>query len=148
MSDAQYGQMDDRAEVLGVVQRAFDALDDGDEQTWGNLLLEDGIFSSVRDVNGARRIQTTTFGEHVARATAPNDDRVFLERMWEPTVLIDGDLAVVWTRYDFHLDGEFSHCGTDGVLLLRTDDGWRIASLAWTTEQDCEPSPLGPPPGA
>jgi hypothetical protein len=68
--------------------------------------------------------------------------------MWDPTVLIDGDIAMVWTRYDFHIDGEFSHCGVDAVLLLRTDDGWRIASLAWTSEKDCNPSPLGLPPGA
>jgi len=135
--------MDDRAAVLGVVQRAFDALDDGDEQVWGDLLLEDGIFSSVREANGARRTNTMTFEEHVARTAGSDDDRVFLERMWEPTVLIDGDIAVVWTRYDFHIDGVFSHCGTDAVLLLRTDDGWRIASLGWTTEQDCAPSPLG-----
>ena len=55
---------------------------------------------------------------------------------------------MVWTRYDFYIDSEFSHCGTDAWIMLRTDQGWRIASLAWTSEQDCEPGPLGPPPPA
>ena len=71
--------------------------------------------------------------------------RPYLERMWDPTVLIDGDIATVWTRYDFWLDGKFSHGGTDVVVLLRTDDGWKIASFAWTSEPDATDSPLGPP---
>ena len=32
---------------------------------------------------------------------------LLLERMWDPIVLIDGDIAMVWTRYDFFIDGEF-----------------------------------------
>ena len=64
-------------------------------------------------------------------------------RHWNLSV--DGDVATVWTRYDFFIDGAFSHGGTDVIVLLRTDDGWRIASLVWTVETDPEPSPLGPP---
>lgn len=26
------------------------------------------------------------------------------------------DLALIWTRYDYHIDGEFSRCGTDSVV--------------------------------
>jgi hypothetical protein len=55
---------------------------------------------------------------------------------------------VVWTPYDFHIDGEFSHCGIDAFNMVRTDEGWKIASIVWTVERTgCENSPLGPPGG-
>lgn len=70
----------------------------------------------------------------------------YLERMWTPTVTIDGPLAVVSGRYDFHIDGKFSHCGTDVFTLMRGPAGWQVVALAWTTQQTgCDPSPLGPP---
>ena len=72
---------------------------------------------------------------------APAEPR---ERMWDPEVRIDGDLATLWAPYDFHLGDRFSHCGVDALQLVRTDAGWRIASIAYTVHrEDCDhvPSP-------
>ncbi|MFT4603493.1 MAG: hypothetical protein ACI9W4_000207 [Rhodothermales bacterium] len=69
----------------------------------------------------------------------------FLERMWDPTVMVTNDLAVVWTPYDFWIGDQFSHCGTDVLTILRTAKGWRVAAIAYNIVNDCEPSPLGPP---
>jgi hypothetical protein len=68
-----------------------------------------------------------------------------LERMWDARVLIHGRIAVLWTPYDFHRDGKFSHCGVDAFSLVKTDDGWKIAGFIYTVEPEgCRPSPLGP----
>ena len=78
-------------------------------------------------------------------ATAGDETRM-LERMWDATVLVHGPLAQVWTPYDFHADGEFSHCGVDAFTLIKTSEGWRVSGVAYTVEPTgCEPSPLGPP---
>jgi hypothetical protein len=67
------------------------------------------------------------------------------ERMWNPTVLHHGPIAVVWAPYDFHLGNKFSHCGVDTFTLIRRREGWRIADVAFTMEAEgCKPSPLGP----
>ncbi len=67
------------------------------------------------------------------------------ERIWQPTVLQHGPLAVVWAPYDFHLGTKFSHCGVDSFTLVRRREGWRIADVAFTMEPEgCKPSPLGP----
>ena len=68
------------------------------------------------------------------------------ERMHEPTVLIQGDIGIVWTRYDFYQKKKFSHCGTDAFTFLKTKDGWRMASGSWTVEKKaCKPTPLSTP---
>jgi hypothetical protein len=59
---------------------------------------------------------------------------------------VQGSIAQVWTRYDFHNNGTFSHCGIDAFNLVKTDDGWKIASAMWDGERTgCAPSPLGAP---
>ncbi|MSU23068.1 MAG: hypothetical protein EXS32_04510 [Opitutus sp.] len=80
----------------------------------------------------------------IARLAESKD--LWLERMWTPTVHLDGRLAVVWTRYDFHLNGKMSHNGSDCFTLLKTDQGWKIASAAYSIEPGSRTeNPAGPP---
>ena len=70
----------------------------------------------------------------------------FLERMWNPEIRVSGDIATVWTPYDFYVDRQFSHCGIDAFQVARTRDGWKVVSLFYTVVRErCPPSPLGPP---
>jgi hypothetical protein len=59
----------------------------------------------------------------------------WVERIRTPTVLVHGDLAQVWTAYDFMIDDKRSHCGVDSFTLLRTAEGWRMATAAYTIER-------------
>jgi hypothetical protein len=59
---------------------------------------------------------------------------------------VSGRVATVTAPYDFHLDGAFSHCGTDIFTLVNGPQGWRISGGVYTViKQGCPPSPLGPP---
>ena len=141
---------DERAAVLAVVERTFDAIaakGEESEALWREVLLDAGSLSSVRvREDGTRGVMTLRFADHFARfAQGEEDPRPYLERLWDPVVLIDGDIALVWGRYDFWLDEQFSHGGTDVITLLRTDAGWKIAALAWTHEPEARESPLGDP---
>lgn len=61
------------------------------------------------------------------------------EVMPDPTVAIDGDIAMVWGRYVFKIDGAISHCGSDHFDLIRKDGVWLIAGLTWSqTTTGCE----------
>jgi hypothetical protein len=61
-----------------------------------------------------------------------------MERMFDPVVHVNGPIAVVWTPYDFHVNGNFSHCGIDVFNLVRVGDTWRISSVAYTVQrEDC-----------
>jgi hypothetical protein len=54
------------------------------------------------------------------------------ERIHDPLVRIDNDLAMVWAPFDFLVYGKVDHCGTDLFNLVRTDGKWLIASVADT----------------
>jgi len=129
--------------VLGTVQALFDAMASGNARAGDAVLAEQATFVGTRTTPEGVRLSVSgrdAFLEGMGGRTG------MLERMWDPTVMVHGSVAVVWTPYDFHRDGTFSHCGIDAFNLVRTDEGWRIASVVWTAEpQGCAPSPLGPP---
>src|ERR1700722_14086849 len=59
------------------------------------------------------------------------------ERIHDPLVRIDNDLAVVWAPFDFLVDDKVDHCGTDLFNMARVDGKWMIASVADTGTKTC-----------
>ena len=55
--------------------------------------------------------------------------------MQNAQVAFTGNLANVWTYYDFHIGDELSHCGYDAFQLVKTDsEDWRILGVTYTIE--------------
>jgi len=140
----------DRHAALTTVQSLFNAMAEKDAEAAKRLLVEGGAVVDVRqapDAPSSTQVRTRTHEEFAQGL--PAIEPPILERMWSPTVKVEGDLAMVWTPYDFWIDNELSHCGIDVFTLVRTDEGWRIATITYSVRtEDCEDSPLGPPRGA
>jgi hypothetical protein len=131
-------------EVLSTVQRFFDAMATRDTESAGEVLVPEGVFVSIRTVDGERVVRSATNQEFLDNLATSKGE--WLERMWDAEVRVEGDLATVWTPYDFYLDGEFSHCGVDAFNLLRIEGVWKIVGGSYTVEREgCPPSPLGHP---
>ena len=131
----------DSAAVLNTAQRLLDAINTGDTVLARSVLVPGAQFVATRAGAAPRRQADTTFIRTIAARTVK-----YLERMWTPTVRVNGAIADVWAPYDFHVDGKFSHCGIDSFTLLKGPSGWQIASIVYTAEPTgCAPSPLGPP---
>jgi hypothetical protein len=132
------------APVIATVQRLFDAMSQHDTVIARALLLPGTRFVALPSdtLSTGPRVQSDSAFIH-SLATRP--DRL-LERMWTPVVQVRGVIATLWAPYDFHRDGQWSHCGIDTVTLLRTTAGWQVAGLVYTIQrQGCVPSPLGVP---
>ena len=148
-SDSQAPHMPtdaDRDAILATVQALFDALAEGDGQILRDIMHPDVLMHSVeRADDGSRSSSTSTRDQLIARLEG--SEQVLTERMWDPEVRISGDLAMVWTPYDFYVGDTLSHCGADAFVLTRTGDAWRITGLSWTRLQPptCELHPEGPP---
>ncbi len=136
----------DHTAILGTVQALFDALATGDGQALRDIMHPNVLMHSVeRAADGTRSSSTSTLEQLVARVEG--SEQVLTERMFDPEVRVSGDLAMVWTPYDFYVGDEFSHCGADAFVLARTGDSWTVVSLSWTRLQppECELHPEGPP---
>jgi len=124
-----HAQDSERSAVLATVQKVFDAM-----RTRDTALLRQAFDTSARlagvSMRGTPAVRLTApsaFG--AAIASAPAGD-VWNERIYDPEVRIDGDLAQVWAYYTFHRNKTFSHCGVDAFMLLKVGETWKITQLA------------------
>ncbi len=135
------GAASDENDATATVQRLFDAMAAHNADAARAVFTPGAELLAVR-ANG--QISKSTGEEFASHVGAAKD--AWVERMWNPKVLISGRLAVVWADYDFHLNGNFSHCGVDSVTLVKASGEWKISGIAYTTEKSgCAPSPLGTP---
>jgi len=134
----------DRQAVLALAQAFFDALAAKDGPALRKLCLAEARIYSLRPGPAGATVRHRSLEEDITALTQSRER--LLERMWNPTVHLQGRIAMVWTPYDFHRDSVFSHSGIDTFTFLKTDQGWRIAALAYSVEPD-RPSahPSGPP---
>lgn len=131
--------------VIAVVQKFFDALQQKDGEQLRTICQPGAQFTSGRPAAENYALRQRPIETDIADLANAKDN--WLERMWSPTVHISGRIAVIWTRYDFHRNGNFSHNGTDCFTLLKTDQGWKIVCGAYSVEPGGKTeNPAGPPP--
>ena len=61
-------------------------------------------------------------------ATIPANLKVF-EKLIDYKVEIDGNLAHVWTPYEFYVNDELSHVGANAFTLYNDNGKWQIIHL-------------------
>jgi hypothetical protein len=132
----------DREAVIQVVVDFFDAMTDRDVARMQSLMTADGMIYGYREGEDGTAVIRLSHQEYLENLA--NGDGEIVERFWNPDVNLYGRLATVWTPYDFHENGEFSHCGVNNFSMLHTDAGWVITGVVFSIESDCGASPLGP----
>lgn len=124
---------DESRNVMAVVTRLFDGMRKGDSSIVRSVFDQRVRMITVSMRNGARRTTMETGADNFAKAIGTPHPDVFDERIANPRVQIDGDLASVWVDYGFFAGTKFSHCGVDHFLLTRNESGaWLILELADT----------------
>jgi len=119
-------------EVIAALQCVLDGLAARDKNMIAAQLLPGGSATLMR--NG-KPVQMA-FDRFAERLSAPGTD-TRQERIYDPVVHVDNNIAYIWTRFDFVLNGKIDHCGTDSASLVKVDGRWLIASLGDTSRTDC-----------
>lgn len=122
----------EEAAVLAPIRTLIDGLAKRDGATMAAALHgEGGITVTVEKPDGTKSFRQQKFADWTA-GIKPGPER-YEERMPNPAVEIDGDLAMVWGDYSFFLDGKLHHCGVNHFGLARVDGQWKVVSLGWTS---------------
>lgn len=120
----------DHDQVTSIVRRFFKALGEHDVETYRQLVLP-GTQITVPPVPERKTaLRRRTVEDDFEWLQKTKDE--LLERPTAIAVQLEGRIATVWAPYEFHRNGEFSHTGVDVFVLLKTDEGWKIASLAYS----------------
>jgi len=122
----------DSARILEAAQALFDAMEAADQARLSGLLLPGTIVTSQRfAADGAVTLRRTPALEWIDTQRVPGR---IVERMWSPTILRRGPIAVVWTPYSLDVAGQRTHCGIDSFEFVKVESAWKIASITYTVE--------------
>lgn len=127
-----FAQSAEEQAVLAPIQAMFDGMSKRDAAAMKAPTLPGGVMVLMRDGKPARM----TFEAFAERVAVPSQARIE-ERIHDPLVRIDNDLAMVWARFTFLIDGKADHCGTDLFNLVRVEGRWLIAGVADTGTKTC-----------
>ena len=85
------------------------------------------------------RLSTTTFEDFLKSIASIPDNMVFEERILDYKTQSDGQMANVWTPYEFYINEELSHCGANSFQMLFEEDRWKIFYIVDTRRREgCE----------
>lgn len=140
-------QLGEEAAALAVADSAIAALSRSDFVALTDLMLDSAVVNSAGLRGGQAGQWGFTFSSRAQVRATPRGENL-TERGFGAMVNVSGPLAMVWLPYDLYVDGKWSNGGVNAFTLLKSDGGWRIASLAFSVEQPpaCARHPDGPPP--
>ena len=127
-SEFAYPATPEEQAVLAPIHSLLDAVAKRDREAMLDVLLPNGTMTIVR--NG----EVSQFDLAALADRLPGGTRTIEERLYEPLIRIDNDVAIVWARYEFLIDGKVEQYGTDVFSLIYCDDRWLIASLAYNSQ--------------
>jgi hypothetical protein len=123
--------------VKQTITTMFTAMKNADAKLLLSTFADSAILQTIaKDRQGKVKVMSesvTEFAEFVGKQTPGKAD----ERITIGAVLVDGDLASVWTPYQFYFDGKFSHCGANSFQLVRINNEWKIQYLVDTRRKNC-----------
>jgi hypothetical protein len=117
-----------------MVNDFFAALLSRDAARYSTLVMPGGSITTVRYINDSLKNATRSFEADMA--ALGKSTQLMQEEPFSIDISIHRDIAVAWVPYSFSLDGKQLHCGVDVFTFLRTPNGWKIASLAYSAEPD------------
>jgi cyanophycinase len=129
------GRVRDEVAVIAQMNRFFDAMRTQDTAAIREMSHPELRLFVPGEQGGAPALRVSTIQQFMDQIAA--SQQRLDERAIDPEVRIDGNLASLWTYYEFFRDAEFSHCGSDAFHFARTAaGGWQIVGLAYTTQRD------------
>lgn len=128
----------DREAILKVVKNVFDGMRTRDTALMRAQFSPNGRLAGVNGRGGEAKHtleEPSAWIGAVGKGSGPAWD----ERIFDPVVQVDENIAHVWTYYEFWLGPKLSHCGFDSFFLVRLNDGWKIGQVADSRRTDCKP---------
>jgi hypothetical protein len=122
----------EEGQVMAPINALFDGLARRDSAAILAAMRADGSATAASEkADGTRNVHRMTAAEFAA-AIKPGPER-YQERISDPAIEIDGDIAMVWAPYTFLVDGKVHHCGIDHFDLVRDGGKWQVLNITWSS---------------
>lgn len=121
--------------VKTIINHLFDGMRNGDSSQVSTTFSKGMILQSVGEQKGTVEVRTEDPNDFLKAVGTPHPG-TWDERITFDHILIDGNLASVWTSYKFYIGDKFSHCGVNSFQLVKGKKGWKIVHLIDTRRKE------------
>lgn len=112
-----------------VVDDFFVAFHAKDILTLKQLCHPEIVMRTIANTKEGNKLKDEKFDEFLnSIATIPANMKIF-EKLIDYKVEIDGNLAHVWTPYEFYVNDKLSHIGANAFTLYNDNGKWQIIHL-------------------
>jgi len=122
--------------VKATINRLFDGMRNADTTMLRNAFAAKNTLETIaKTKDGKFVVRTESLANFIKSIGTPHTEK-YDERIVFTKILIDANLASVWTDYKFYVGDKFSHCGVNSFQLFKGDDGWKIIYLIDTRRKN------------
>ena len=123
-------------EIKKVIEHLFNGMRKSDTGMLGAVFAPSAIMQTiVHKKDGAVVVRTDEVKSFINSVGKPHPE-VLDERIQFGHILIDANLATVWTPYKFYIGNNFSHCGVNSFQLVKLNGSWKIQYIIDTRRKD------------
>lgn len=125
--------------IKKTIMNLFDGMRMGDSAMVHSAFDSNTVMQTItKNREGKVEVRAGSLVDFLRSVGTPHNE-VWDERIEFGDIKIDGDMASVWTPYQFYRGENFSHCGVNSFQLYKGEKGWKIIYLVDTRrKEDCK----------
>jgi hypothetical protein len=115
-----------------LIDDFFIAFHQKDTLTLKKICHQDVVLQTIVTNKNQSKLQTEKFVDFLKNIASIPKEMIFLEKILDYKIEIDGDLAHVWTPYEFYINQKINHIGANSFTLIFVNNHWKIIHLVDT----------------
>lgn len=127
-----FSQTSEEDLVKSTVNQLFNGMKTSDSVLIRKSFFKNAVLQTITKAGEVKNENINDFVLSISKAEKQSLD----ERIIFSNILIDGNLASVWTPYEFYYKGQFSHCGVNSFQLVKLNNEWKIQYIIDTRRKD------------
>ena len=132
ISACAFSQSSEELQIKASINSLFDGMKTSDSTKITNAFSKTALLQTIAKNGEVKNENIKDFVVSISKAVKGSLD----ERITFSNILIDGNLASVWTPYEFYYQGKFSHCGVNSFQLVKINNEWKIQYIIDTRRKD------------
>lgn len=132
ISTFTFAQNQEEIAIQKTINQLFEGMKNADSVVVKNVFSENAILQTINSKSEVHSEDFRKFAKSVSIFKKGDlDEKIIFE-----SIKIDGNLASVWTPYQFFFQGKFLHCGVNSFQLVKQNEVWKIQYLIDTRRKD------------
>lgn len=127
-----FSQTSEESLIKASINDLFDGMKTSDSSKVSKAFSKNAVLQTIAKNGEVKSENIKDFASSIYKAEKGSLE----EKITFSNILIDGNLASVWTPYEFYYKGQFSHCGVNSFQLVKSNNEWKIQYIIDTRRKD------------